>query len=115
VILEANDRFLQIVGYDREDLVSGRMRWTDMTPPDWLDLDKRCWVPELKMRGSLQPYEEEYFRKVGSRVKRLRIDRWLNKITINTVEIAPIRIYARALQSLVARSLGLVLRRATTL
>ena len=36
-IFEANDAFLRMVGYDREDLVSGRLRWTDLTPPEWRD------------------------------------------------------------------------------
>ena len=67
-IIEANDAFLRMVGYDREDLVSDRMRWTDLTPPEWRDRDERRWVPELKMTGSLQPFEKEYFRKDGSRV-----------------------------------------------
>jgi PAS domain S-box-containing protein len=34
LILEANDAFLRMVGYDREDLVAGRLGWTDMTPLD---------------------------------------------------------------------------------
>ena len=38
-ILEANDAFLRMVGYDREDLVAGRMRWTDLTPPEWRERD----------------------------------------------------------------------------
>jgi PAS domain S-box-containing protein len=67
-ILDANDAFLRTVGYDREDLVSGRMCWTDMTPPDWLDLDKRWWIPQLQTSGSLRPFEKEFFRKDGSRV-----------------------------------------------
>jgi len=66
-IIEANDAFLRMVGYDREDLVSGRMRWTDLTPPEWRDRDARR-LPELKMTGSLQPFEKEYFRKDRSRV-----------------------------------------------
>jgi PAS domain S-box-containing protein len=57
-----------MVDYDREDLVSGRIRWTELTPPEWLDRDARRWVPELKETGSLQPFEKEYFRKDGSRV-----------------------------------------------
>jgi PAS domain S-box-containing protein len=67
-ILEANDAFLRIVGYDRDDLLSGRLRWTDLTPPEWLERDRRDWVPTLKMTGTLQPFEKEYFRKDGSRV-----------------------------------------------
>jgi PAS domain S-box-containing protein len=67
-ILDANDAFLRMVGYDREDLVSGLVRWTDLTPPEWLDRDLRQWLPKLKTTGSLQPIEKEYFRKDGSRV-----------------------------------------------
>ena len=67
-IVEANDAFLQMVGYDREDLAAGRLRWTDLTPPEWLDRDKRHWIPELTKTGILPPFEKEYFRKDGSRV-----------------------------------------------
>jgi PAS domain S-box-containing protein len=66
-IIEANDAFLRMVDYDRKDLVSGRMRWTDLTPPEWRDRDERR-LPELKMTGSLQPFEKEYFRNDRSRV-----------------------------------------------
>ncbi|HTR13151.1 MAG TPA: AAA family ATPase, partial [Roseiarcus sp.] len=67
-IVEANDAFLRIVGYEREDIVSGRLYWRALTPNDWLERDERRRVPELRMTGSLQPYEKEYFRKDGSRV-----------------------------------------------
>ena len=67
-IIEANDAFLQIVGYDREDLVSGRVSWTDLTPPEWGDRDVQQWAPELRKAGGLQPYEKEYLRKDGRRV-----------------------------------------------
>jgi PAS domain S-box-containing protein len=67
-ILEANDAFLRMVGHDREDLVSRRVRWTDLTPPEWRDRDEQQWVLELKRAGTLQPFEKEFFRKDGSRV-----------------------------------------------
>ena len=70
-IIEANDAFLRMVGHDREDLVAGRLRWTDLTPPEWRKRHEQCWTPELKMTGSVQPYEKEYFRKDGSRVSVL--------------------------------------------
>jgi PAS domain S-box-containing protein len=66
-ILEANEAFLHIVGYDHEDLVAGRIRWTDLTPPEWRDRDTRL-IQEHMKNGSLQPFEKEYFRKDGSRV-----------------------------------------------
>jgi PAS domain-containing protein len=47
-IIEANDAFLRMLGYNREDLVSGRLTWTDMTPPEWRDLHAQQWVPELR-------------------------------------------------------------------
>jgi len=66
-ITEANDAFLRIVQYDREDLAAGRVRWADLTPAEWCDRDERA-IAELKARGVFQPYEKEYLRKDGSRV-----------------------------------------------
>ena len=66
-IIDANEAFLRIVGYSRDDLVSGRMRWRELTPAEWRDADDRR-VAELKATGIAQPYEKEYFQKGGSRV-----------------------------------------------
>jgi PAS domain S-box-containing protein len=66
-ITGANEAFLRMVRYDREDLASGRVRWTDLTPPEWCDRDERA-LAELKASGVFEPYEKEYFRKDGSRV-----------------------------------------------
>jgi PAS domain S-box-containing protein len=66
-IIEANDAFLRMVGYDREDLVSGRLLWTDLTAPEWRDHDAQG-VEKLKRTGTRQPFEKEYIRKDGSRV-----------------------------------------------
>jgi PAS domain S-box-containing protein len=56
-----------MVGHGREDLVSGRLRWTELTPAEWRDADEQI-IAELKAVGTLQPREKEYFRKDGSRV-----------------------------------------------
>jgi PAS domain S-box-containing protein len=66
-ILEANNAFLAMVGYEREDLVARRLNWIELTPPEWRDRDDRL-TPELKVSGTLQPFEKEYFHKDGSRV-----------------------------------------------
>jgi PAS domain S-box-containing protein len=66
-ISDANEAFLRIVGYSREDLISGRLRWRDLTPPEWRDADDRR-VAALEATGTAQPYEKEYFLKSGGRV-----------------------------------------------
>jgi PAS domain S-box-containing protein len=66
-IIEANDALLHTVGYDRDDLTSGRLRWTDLTPTEWRELDEQG-IAELNTTGTVQPYEKEYFRKDGGRV-----------------------------------------------
>ena len=66
-IIEANDAFLRMVGYDREDLALGRIRWTDLTAPEWRDRNARV-VEEVKTTGVSLPYEKEYLRKNGTRV-----------------------------------------------
>jgi PAS domain S-box-containing protein len=67
VITDANDAFLRMVQYDREDVASGRVRWTDLTPAEWRGPDGQALV-SLKATGIFQPFEKEYFRKDGSRV-----------------------------------------------
>jgi PAS domain S-box-containing protein len=66
-ITGANEAFLRMVQYDIEDIASGRVRWTELTPAEWRDRDERA-VTELKTTGIFQPFEKEYFRKDGSRV-----------------------------------------------
>jgi PAS domain S-box-containing protein len=66
-ILESNDAYLRMLGYDRRDIVSGRLRWTDLTPPEWHAADKRR-VERVRRIGHLQPFEKEFFRKDGTRV-----------------------------------------------
>jgi PAS domain S-box-containing protein len=65
--LEMNDEFLRTVGYDREDLLGGSIRWTDLTPPDWRDRSS-ARMEKGKSSGRFEPFETEYTRKDGSRV-----------------------------------------------
>jgi PAS domain S-box-containing protein len=65
--IDANDAFLAMVGYDREDLLAGRLRWTDMTPPEGRATSEQA-VADLRATGTCRPFEKEYLRKDGSRV-----------------------------------------------
>src|SRR5690606_23355116 len=66
-LIDANDAFLRMLQYDREDLRAG-LRWFDMTPPEWQDVHARYEAEELQATGKMQAREKEYFRKDGSRV-----------------------------------------------
>src|SRR6185312_13402301 len=66
-LIDANDAFLRMVGYEREDLQAG-LGWFDMTPPEWQEVHARYEAEELKATGMMQAREKEYFRKDGSRV-----------------------------------------------
>jgi PAS domain S-box-containing protein len=66
-ITGANDAFLRMVQYDREDLASGRVRWTDLTPAEWRPHDEHA-IADLRATGIFHPFEKEYLRKDGSRV-----------------------------------------------
>ncbi|GGF49287.1 hypothetical protein GCM10011611_64640 [Aliidongia dinghuensis] len=66
-IVEANDAFLRILGYDREDLVSRPLNWIELTPPEWRERNIRTLV-ELNATGKAQVFEKEYFRRDGGRV-----------------------------------------------
>ncbi|KQV78132.1 AAA family ATPase [Rhizobium sp. Root1220] len=66
-IFEANDSFLEMIGFDRDDLAAGRLRWTDLTPPEEWTNDARV-AEEVKTTGVATPWEKEFLRKDGSRV-----------------------------------------------
>jgi PAS domain S-box-containing protein len=66
-IIDANEAYLRIIGYDRGDLIAGRLNWRDLTPPEWREADDRQ-AAQLEAGGTAQPYEKEYFRKDGTRV-----------------------------------------------
>src|SRR5262249_3332876 len=65
--IESNDAFLRMLGYSREDLMSGRLRWTELTPPDWRAVTDQA-VAQIRAQGTCDLFEKEYVRKDGSRV-----------------------------------------------
>ena len=66
-IPEANDAFLELVGYSRQDLEAGRLHWPDLTPPEYLGLDELAHEEGLRF-GACTPFEKELIRKDGTRV-----------------------------------------------
>ncbi|HEY6947752.1 MAG TPA: response regulator [Gemmatimonadales bacterium] len=66
-IVEANDAFLAMLGYTRDDLAAGRLRSRDLTPPEYADPDTRA-LDDMLRHGGYAPLEKELLRKDGSRV-----------------------------------------------
>jgi len=66
-IIEANEAFLRMLGRSRDEVISGFVRWTDLTPEEWRDQDGR-FVSEVRTTGRVQTYEKEFLHKDGRRV-----------------------------------------------
>ena len=65
-IIEANDAFLKVIGYSRQELASGTIRWDTLTPPEHAESDQRA-VEQLRSTGIALPWEKEFFHKGGER------------------------------------------------
>jgi PAS domain S-box-containing protein len=66
-VLDANEEFLRIVGYSREDLREGTVDWSRITPTEFKNQDARA-VADLRRTGAHAPIEKQYIRKDSSRV-----------------------------------------------
>ncbi len=66
-IIAANDEFLRIVGYTREDVEAGLLNWTGLTPPEWAATDQQA-TANFAAGGKMSRFEQEYLHKDGTRV-----------------------------------------------
>jgi PAS domain S-box-containing protein len=66
-VYEANDAYLDMIGYQRDDLEAGRLTWRNISPPEWEGAQDKA-LGELQRTGVCLPYEKEYTHKDGHRV-----------------------------------------------
>jgi PAS domain S-box-containing protein len=65
-VLDANDAFLNMVGYTRADLEAGRVNWRKMTPCEQLEWSDRS-LAQMQSKTSAT-LEKEYIRADGTRI-----------------------------------------------
>jgi PAS domain S-box-containing protein len=66
-VKDANDAVLRMLGYSREEVLAGGIRWDRLTPPEWWSTNERA-SQQLALSGIAEPWEKEYFHKNGRRV-----------------------------------------------
>jgi PAS domain S-box-containing protein len=66
-IVDANDSLLALLGYTRQELAAGQLKWRDLTPPEYVALDERA-LAEIEAKGVCTPFEKAYIRKDGRQV-----------------------------------------------
>jgi len=90
VITSANEAFLHMLDYTREDLAAGKLNWSVIAPAEWLPHSGEA-LNELKASGKTTPFEMPYIRKDGSRGKALfaqwRVDE--KQAIVYAIGIAP--------------------------
>jgi PAS domain S-box-containing protein len=64
-ITDANDYFLEMLGYTREEMVAGELRWTDITPPGYENIDIYI-IQQLRHQRFCSPVEKVYLHKDGT-------------------------------------------------
>ena len=65
-VISANNDFLRMTGYTRDDLNSGAVDWRKLTPPEWLGTDSRAFE-RLRATGAVTQFRKEFYRKDGTR------------------------------------------------
>jgi PAS domain S-box-containing protein len=66
-VIDANDAFLNLIGYTRQELLAGAIRWRTLTPPEYAERDEQG-LDELVRTGTCRPFAKEYVRRDGTRV-----------------------------------------------
>ena len=69
-ITEANDAFLGMLGYTREDLQAGKLHWEQVTLSDVRSRDENAFA-EMAETGACTPFKRQFVRKDGSRIDLL--------------------------------------------
>lgn len=110
IVIDANDAFLRMTGYSREEIARGDLNWRRMTPAEWVSASEEQMI-SLARTGRLGPYEKQYILADGSRRWMLFAGRDLGDGTIAEycIDVTSARQSAEALRESEARYRSLIL------
>ncbi|MFN8598352.1 MAG: PAS domain S-box protein [Anaerolineae bacterium] len=63
---DANDAFLNLMGYSRREVEARELTWQNLTPPEYMEVSL-AEIRKFQATGRVGPYEKEYIRKDGTR------------------------------------------------
>jgi PAS domain S-box-containing protein len=84
-ITEANDKYLEMLGFTRDDLNAGRINWRELTAPEYQEMNEAAIAELLATGRNDRPTEKEYIRKDGSRLPVLVARALLDRDTLDGV------------------------------
>ncbi len=64
-ITDANNAFLRMCGFSREEVEQGLVDWSDFTLPDWRPISAEA-MAELRREGKTRTYQKQYMRRDGT-------------------------------------------------
>jgi len=67
-IEDANDKFLELIGYTRTELRQGKINWKGITPPEPMNESTHAHSEAWRIRINPAPREKEFINKDGSRI-----------------------------------------------
>jgi PAS domain S-box-containing protein len=84
-VSDANDRFLEMIGYGHDDLTAGRISWKELTAPEFRYINEEAIAEVIASGKNQRPTEKEYIRKDGTRLPVLVARAILDKTSLDGV------------------------------
>ncbi|MCY7410958.1 MAG: PAS domain S-box protein, partial [Chitinophagales bacterium] len=83
-IFEANDAYLNMLGFTQQDLKEGKINWLKYTPPEY-HVNDHLAIEKAKSMKVSPPYEKEIMRTDGKRISVIKARAIINKDEIMSV------------------------------
>jgi light-regulated signal transduction histidine kinase (bacteriophytochrome) len=73
-IVDANDYFLELVGYTKEDVQQGKFNWSAITPPENSMRDQKA-LKQISWSGTCEPFEKgiQLLNKIVNNAQKMKV------------------------------------------